>query len=282
MTRPYVFENHVMPSLEEMGDYIDRAQSYESNQNSQQALKNYVKALTSLSKAMRWIDKHELDEELDARKECPTFLFLLINILRNIANIYLTLSDYEASSQVRYLYQKISRIYESIGQYEDVLTGEQIKEYNSINLHNSYRKLVEVAAQCSQDFLDLNAPEINSDPLFEEIRVALSRASSGSFKDLNLETKSLSSTKSSSSSSSSSSCFIATAAYQTSIHPDLDTFRNFRDTHLLSHPLGRILVRVYYQISPQFAQIIRQHPTLQNWVRHQLSHLAIWLRQHQS
>jgi hypothetical protein len=78
--------------------------------------------------------------------------------------------------------------------------------------------------------------------------------------------------------SSSDSCFIATAAYSTSRHPDLTTFRQFRDRQLLSNGFGRQLVRLYYKISPSIANHISQKPTIKIFLRHQLEHLARWMR----
>ena len=73
-------------------------------------------------------------------------------------------------------------------------------------------------------------------------------------------------------------CFIATAAYSTSTHPDLDTFRNFRDEKLLTNPVGKQLVNLYYQISPSIAQYLEKQPTIKSFVKHRLERLAQWMR----
>lgn len=78
--------------------------------------------------------------------------------------------------------------------------------------------------------------------------------------------------------SSSDSCFIATAAYSTSRHPDLTTFRQFRDRHLLSNTFGKQLVKLYYKISPSIANHISQKPKIKLFLRSQLEHLASWMR----
>ncbi|HEY9692286.1 MAG TPA: CFI-box-CTERM domain-containing protein [Oculatellaceae cyanobacterium] len=64
----------------------------------------------------------------------------------------------------------------------------------------------------------------------------------------------------------SCSCFIATAAYSTSVHPDLDTFREFRDQKLMRNYLGKILVSLYYKISPAIAKYIEKQPSSQKTV----------------
>ncbi len=58
------------------------------------------------------------------------------------------------------------------------------------------------------------------------------------------------------SSSGSKSCFIATAAYGTPYHPDIDVLRNFRDKYLLNFDLGRAFVKLYYKFSPPVAHVI--------------------------
>lgn len=51
-------------------------------------------------------------------------------------------------------------------------------------------------------------------------------------------------------------CFIATAAYGTSMAPDVRTLSEFRDQHLLSHTWGRLLIRFYESLSPPLAAFI--------------------------
>ena len=73
-------------------------------------------------------------------------------------------------------------------------------------------------------------------------------------------------------------CFIATAVYETSQHPDLDVFRDFRDNQLLANSFGKWLVAVYYQIGPSLAQYIANQPKLKNFTHQRLKYLAQWLR----
>lgn len=60
----------------------------------------------------------------------------------------------------------------------------------------------------------------------------------------------------------SRSCFIATAAYGDIDAPEVDQLRAFRDRSLLTNPLGRGLVKVYYRVSPPIARLIARKPTL--------------------
>jgi hypothetical protein len=56
-----------------------------------------------------------------------------------------------------------------------------------------------------------------------------------------------------------SSCFIATAALGTTLHPDLDILRTFRDNVLATCTAGRSFISVYYRISPPVAKIIAKY-----------------------
>jgi len=62
-------------------------------------------------------------------------------------------------------------------------------------------------------------------------------------------------------------CFIATAAYGTPMAEEIQILREFRDEYLLTNPLGRALVDLYYRVSPPIAQFIAEHPALQLAVR---------------
>lgn len=58
-------------------------------------------------------------------------------------------------------------------------------------------------------------------------------------------------------------CFIATAAYGTSMHNDVQLLRHFRDDYLQPYSWGQSLVSFYYQTSPPIARFIAQRP----WAR---------------
>lgn len=67
--------------------------------------------------------------------------------------------------------------------------------------------------------------------------------------------------------SSSSGCFIATAAYGTPLAGEIDELRDFRDTWLLSTPLGSAFVGTYYRLSPPVADQVAQHAGLRRFVQ---------------
>jgi len=62
-------------------------------------------------------------------------------------------------------------------------------------------------------------------------------------------------------------CFIATAAYGTSMAEEIQILREFRDEYLLTNSLGQDLVSVYYRFSPPIAEFITEHPSLKPIVR---------------
>ena len=62
-------------------------------------------------------------------------------------------------------------------------------------------------------------------------------------------------------------CFIATAAYSTPMAEEIQILREFRDEYLLTNPLGRSIVGLYYKVSPPIAEFITEHPSLTPIVR---------------
>jgi len=62
-------------------------------------------------------------------------------------------------------------------------------------------------------------------------------------------------------------CFIATAAYGSSLDSHVDTLRSFRDQYLETNPIGSAFVSLYYKVSPPMADFIDEHPTLKPIVR---------------
>jgi len=61
-------------------------------------------------------------------------------------------------------------------------------------------------------------------------------------------------------------CFIATAVYGED-GDATNILREFRDKYMLTNPLGRALVDLYYTVSPPIAQFLTEHPALQPIVR---------------
>jgi uncharacterized repeat protein (TIGR01451 family) len=64
-----------------------------------------------------------------------------------------------------------------------------------------------------------------------------------------------------------SGCFIATAAYGSPLHANLDVLRDFRDRFMLPNRPGRALVAFYYRHSPPLADFIADRDWLRAIVR---------------
>ncbi len=80
----------------------------------------------------------------------------------------------------------------------------------------------------------------------------------------------------SSSSGGRSNCFIATVAYGTPMAEEVKILSEFRDEYLLANPIGERFVATYYEVSPNIASFIREHPILKKIVRITLNPL-IWM-----
>ena len=62
-------------------------------------------------------------------------------------------------------------------------------------------------------------------------------------------------------------CFIATAAYGSHLDSHVEILRSFRDSYLMTNPVGRGMVSVYYQLSLPMARLIDDNPILKPIVR---------------
>lgn len=65
-----------------------------------------------------------------------------------------------------------------------------------------------------------------------------------------------------------SACFIATACFDSPNCDQISILRNFRDERLISAPLGKFFINLYYQVSPPIAKFIREVPALKWIIRH--------------
>lgn len=57
-------------------------------------------------------------------------------------------------------------------------------------------------------------------------------------------------------------CFIATAAFGTSMAHEINVLRSFRDNYLMRESAGRSFISLYYRVSPTVAKLISKSETL--------------------
>ncbi len=62
-------------------------------------------------------------------------------------------------------------------------------------------------------------------------------------------------------------CFIATAAYGSTLHPYLDILRAVRDRHMKTNAVGRLFLSVYERYAPSLAGLIERHEFLKSLTR---------------
>lgn len=66
---------------------------------------------------------------------------------------------------------------------------------------------------------------------------------------------------------SSKGCFIATVCYGNYNAPEVIVLRNFRDRVLERHLFGRLIVKIYYSISPYIARILARSEKMKGFVK---------------
>lgn len=269
---PYKSYNSYDEAIAALKKSMDRGSYYFDQEEHDKCEQEYVDALQAIRDLYNfWSSPRNLKEFHVAR------LFELYSTLKFIM-------DVAQNKKTRiYLALQLKKIEEKLAEYEEIFTVDEIKQYNDIlkqkrNMADPmgvdwiiYSNQAE-GNQYSLDEIQKISYKEEEDPILQDIRDTLGFISGYEFENgkpkfpLVLEKK------------SSSGCFIATAAYSTPIHPDLDTFRAFRDKKLLTNWIGNKLVEMYYQLSPSVAEYINQKPGIKRFVRRQLERLATWMR----
>lgn len=73
-------------------------------------------------------------------------------------------------------------------------------------------------------------------------------------------------------------CFIATAAYGTSFQNRMLVLYRFRDEYLLRNSLGKVVVSLYYRVSPPISNVIKRHASLRFLTRCLLNPIVFALK----
>lgn len=72
-------------------------------------------------------------------------------------------------------------------------------------------------------------------------------------------------------------CFIATAAFGSSLNRHVQRFRDFRNQFLVRNEWGEKFIKLYYQYGPQAATVIREHQSLRTMTRAALWPLLVFV-----
>ncbi|MDP5337535.1 MAG: hypothetical protein NWQ28_03045 [Nodularia sp. (in: cyanobacteria)] len=276
-----VLEKLIKENAQKFTNYMDRGNLYLEQNNSQQAFQEYINAISSLSFLLILMNPEEKKNPSTSTRIMS--LTSLTRILLKILRCYLGgISDHRKFLFVLW-YAKDT--YTALGQLEKYLDVKALKAYQNYgqeidryfkdpNLGESVELLVEGISRLASTKEGL-AEIDNGDEDFKELRENMDKICALEIcparpKYINY------------SSNSSDGCFIATAAYSTPFHPDVDTFRRFRDRKLRSNLLGKGFIKIYYKFSPTIAVYLHKNLLLKAFIRRRLEHLAEWMRKHEN
>jgi tetratricopeptide (TPR) repeat protein len=262
----FIYNDTTFKHFEEAQTSCLEAKKYQKAGYYKKALEEYNSSLSSVEDFLCWC---KLDKAALSPKTRILLIFVVVNIVGNIKNCYTELKEpYKLSVFLKIL----EEIVETIGKHEKDLSAEQFMLYQKIKQEIEldpddleFAEAKAILEKSHQAIIDNS-----DDPTFRELVSNYEKCCS--YEKFLVPSKGV---------SSSSSCFIATAAYSTSAHPDIDTFRNFRDKKLLTNPVGQGLVSLYYKISPSIANYVKRQPVIKSFLRQQLERLAEWMRSRQ-
>jgi hypothetical protein len=237
--------------------HMDRAMHFYEKDDYQQALKDFAISFESYIELCALTERagktfYKEDEKMSCLSTLGSYLAFIINSFVKI----------DKPNEAGYLTLKFKALVRTLSQNESNLTVDDLE-----SLGRFKKNLISFKDSLGED-LEVHKDLVSNDTEFSMIQSSLNKICR--LKVCPLEP--------SNSSSSSDSCFIATAAYQTSSHADLDTFREFRDRRLLPTYLGRQLVVIYYRLGPKAATIVAINSSIQRRVRKALEVTAILMR----
>lgn len=251
-------ERYTAHAFQEVKRFIERAEYYKEQQDYTQALTNYANALQAYAAYARLLGKSDITVSQAGREAIYTkTLFDLALILIGVINCY---SD---SVEQAFFEAQLQKISNELIKYQKLFDAERLRNHDKI-----------------KDFVKTRKTHIEKNRVaIEELEKKPVKQLEDPFRLLKAALVNIGSTNACPISFGSLGCFIATAAYMTSTHPDLDTFRAFRDQRLLTNSVGRLLVHIYYRTSPALASYISSRQTLRDLTKRQLKRLAQWMRE---
>jgi hypothetical protein len=202
------------------------------------------------------------------------FWFAVVKILKRIMGCYDSLEE-EGRYKLAFLVQNVLDIIDGVSPYEKDMSVEQLDFYEELKEEmDGYKNLFTIQLEKiskgeGDQYFDDQLKEV-----YESLNYLCKKEPVSIFPKRKIP-------------GASSDCFIATAVYETSQHPDLDVFRDFRDNQLLTNSFGKWLVSVsfgkwlvsvYYEIGPSLAKYIASQPKLKDFTHQKLKNLAQWMR----
>ncbi|MCT7974034.1 CFI-box-CTERM domain-containing protein [Laspinema olomoucense] len=239
--------------------HIEKARYYEEQNQYTQAIKEYASALSSFALALDFSYRDEKYPPLDQK------LSVMLSLAVALSKVAIWYHKAKEPRKALVLANDAQELLDVLRTYESNFDVREMKLFESLSNHSSL----------ITDILTLNAGEIQSDDMIDE---NFNKIKTSSEKICNLSVSLLPRRETSSSYTTNDSCFIATAAYSTAKHPDIDTFRQFRDENLLTHFVGKQFVIFYYRIGPILAHYVKNQPAIKGFLRHHLARLAEWMR----
>jgi hypothetical protein len=251
----------------EMNKYSERALHHFQTEDFTQAIQDFSKSFGYEAKVQSKLEEFKKKGFISTdftkyTEEKHQFLFQLADSIGFIIKCAVALKTNDG--EAKYFINFFSKIVQKLSEKRDTLEVYQLEELNSLSNQLSEFEDLKIIVEDSSD----NPSSFN--PVFSELYQSLEKIT-------NLE---MSLVKVGNVSNSDSSCFIATAAYNTSVHTDLDTFRQFRDNKLLPNFFGKRLVTFYYIVGPKLATLVKKNSLIQKAIRTKLESLAKLMREH--
>lgn len=265
------FTNLTEEAFEKVKFHLERANYYFDidDASKAKALEEYVLALQKYVPCAEFKSKiTQIKVAIDTQNVAPPQRMLAMRVFSvtcfDLSNILIGISRcLTGQFNQAYVDSKIQKLTGKLSEYERFLEREQLDGLETL------RRFVKAKSSGIQEhqssLASMSSIKDESDPILKVIRKALADISAQDVCPVTLE--------------ASGGCFIATAAYLTPHHSDLDTFRDFRDYYLMHNRIGKVLVSVYYSASPSIAQYVLRHPGLRSVIKGQLEKLAVLMRE---
>ena len=78
--------------------------------------------------------------------------------------------------------------------------------------------------------------------------------------------------------SNSGSCYVATATYQNSFHPNVVLLRDFRDRFLRKSFFGRLFIDLYYKIGPSLSYLPEHYMFIRRLSKMVIDRIVLMIR----